>query len=226
MLGGSTPRAAYVISSSSFAIDSGRSYRSTKRSVCYAVSYTTTVVYGGPAQHPTLIVPSPRPEQHRPFVVVDGDRATWNVRFNDPHVSRLHAKLRRRDAAVWLEDLGSTGGTHVNGRRIAAGVRVLAGDELSFATVRCMLRPGADELAKDTQELPVAIDHSQAPILSDRQLEVLRLVHHGATNPEIASALGVAPRTVKAHEGIFSRLEVRNRTAAVVAAARLGLFDA
>jgi hypothetical protein len=48
---------------------------------------------------------------------------------DDPGLSRRHAVLRRRaDGAYAIEDLGSTNGTEVNGRQIAAGERVALGD--------------------------------------------------------------------------------------------------
>lgn len=48
---------------------------------------------------------------------------------NDPALSRRHAVLRRRpDGTYAIEDLGSTNGTEVNGRQIAAGEPVALGD--------------------------------------------------------------------------------------------------
>lgn len=47
----------------------------------------------------------------------------------DPGLSRRHALLRRRgDGTYAVEDLGSTNGTEVNGRQIAAGEPVTLGD--------------------------------------------------------------------------------------------------
>lgn len=47
----------------------------------------------------------------------------------DPALSRHHAVLRlRADGAYAIEDLGSTNGTEVNGRRIAAGEPIALGD--------------------------------------------------------------------------------------------------
>lgn len=47
----------------------------------------------------------------------------------DPALSRRHAVLRRQaDGAYAIEDLDSTNGTEVNGRRIAAGEPIALGD--------------------------------------------------------------------------------------------------
>jgi len=60
--------------------------------------------------------------------------------------------------------------------------------------------------------------------LSPRQIDVLRLLIQGATNKHICRELDLAESTVKTHlAAIFKRLDVSNRTQAVIAAARLGL---
>jgi LuxR family maltose regulon positive regulatory protein len=61
--------------------------------------------------------------------------------------------------------------------------------------------------------------------LSERELEVLRLMEQGASNQEIAENLLLALSTVKSHVGtILSKLGVSNRTQAVKRARTLGLF--
>ncbi len=63
-------------------------------------------------------------------------------------------------------------------------------------------------------------------VLSERELEVLRLIATGNTNQEIASQLFVATGTVKAHTAsIFRKLAVTNRTEAVARARQLGLLS-
>lgn len=54
-------------------------------------------------------------------------------------------------------------------------------------------------------------------ILSAREKDVARFLAHGASNKEIARALGVEVVTVKKHIGnIFHKLGARNRTQAAV----------
>jgi putative nucleotidyltransferase with HDIG domain len=55
-----------------------------------------------------------------------------------------------------------------------------------------------------------------APALSAREIEVLRLVAQGASNPEISKVLFISRRTVEHHvEHIMAKLGVTSRTAAV-----------
>ncbi|MFJ9605572.1 FHA domain-containing protein [Kitasatospora sp. NPDC101176] len=64
------------------------------------------------------------------------------LRLHDASVSRQHAELRHEGGGWVLYDLGSTNGTHVNGRRIAGGVRVRAGDQVRFGNLEFRLASG------------------------------------------------------------------------------------
>lgn len=60
--------------------------------------------------------------------------------------------------------------------------------------------------------------------LTDRQLDVLRLMLRGLPNKLICRELGLAEGTVKVHvSAVLRALGARNRTQAVIAAARIGL---
>jgi DNA-binding NarL/FixJ family response regulator len=60
--------------------------------------------------------------------------------------------------------------------------------------------------------------------LSQRELEVLKLMVEGKSNPEIAAELYLSPNTVKTHiRGIMNKLAVDDRVQAAVVALRTGL---
>lgn len=61
--------------------------------------------------------------------------------------------------------------------------------------------------------------------LTDREKEVLQHVAAGATNREVAAALGISENTVKFHmKNILDKLHLRNRAEVVAYAARKGLL--
>jgi two-component system nitrate/nitrite response regulator NarL len=65
-----------------------------------------------------------------------------------------------------------------------------------------------------------------APVLTPRELEVLRGFARGMSIPQLADELVVAPSTVKTHtQRMYEKLEVSDRAAAVAAGMRLGLLE-
>jgi two-component system response regulator DesR len=71
----------------------------------------------------------------------------------------------------------------------------------------------------------VPADERSAPLLSEREQEVLDLVAAGSTNREIADRLYLSPHTVKEHTStLYRKLGARNRADAVQRAQRLGLI--
>jgi DNA-binding NarL/FixJ family response regulator len=68
-------------------------------------------------------------------------------------------------------------------------------------------------------------EHTPRIALSDRELQVLRLIAKGLRNKEIGAALDIAEDTVKIHiKNIFGKLNVIDRTQAVVNASERGII--
>jgi DNA-binding NarL/FixJ family response regulator len=65
-----------------------------------------------------------------------------------------------------------------------------------------------------------------APMLSEREREVLDLIAAGSTNREIAEQLFLSPHTVKEHtSAVYRKLQARNRAEAVQRAQRIGFLS-
>jgi DNA-binding NarL/FixJ family response regulator len=61
--------------------------------------------------------------------------------------------------------------------------------------------------------------------LSDREVEVLRLVAAGSSNREVAEALVISPRTAEHHvQHIYAKIGVSTRAAAAMFAMQHGLL--
>ena len=85
-----------------------------------------------------------------------------------------------------------------------------------------MRRTVADEVAQSTTS-GGATRRGQTG-LTDRELEIVRLVASGQKNKEVSAALTISERTVKTHLGhLFEKLGVTSRTEAVKVATRRGL---
>ena len=63
-------------------------------------------------------------------------------------------------------------------------------------------------------------------LLTDHEIEIMRMVAEGATNREVGARMYISPDTVKAHlETIYRKLEVSDRAHAVAVAMRKGLLE-
>ncbi|MEM9454948.1 MAG: FHA domain-containing protein [Myxococcota bacterium] len=125
-------------------------------------------------------------------------------------VSREHAKIVMRDGqTATLVDLESRNGTFVNGERIDLMV-LEEGDELHLGPIASFqfVRRIEDELHRACSR----VARSRLDALTPREAQVAREVARGGSNKEIASRLGIKPRTVAAHlEHAFAKLDIGSR---------------
>ena len=104
--------------------------------------------------------------------------------------------------------------------RLAEAIRTVAGGGT-------LLQPAITErLLRAALSADTTFPSSERPeSLSEREVEVLRLMTGGLSNREIASSLHMAEGTVKNHtSNILGKLGVRDRTRAVLKALELGLI--
>ncbi|SEJ84170.1 regulatory protein, luxR family [Sphingobium sp. AP50] len=80
-------------------------------------------------------------------------------------------------------------------------------------------------IATDLHHLPDRQDRyaPEPPHLTPTQIKVMRCVHSGLLNKQIAYELGMAEATVKVHmTALMRKLNVRNRTQVAIAAGHFG----
>ncbi len=93
------------------------------------------------------------------------------------------------------------------------------GEALSVAALTAYLRQAFGTPSDHTAEL------AQGQLLTARESEILLLLAAGLTNPQIAERLVIGAGTVKSHTlSIYRKLDVANRTQAIVRAQALGLL--
>lgn len=155
--------------------------------------------------------------------VVDGAEATRLLRrrsdsppvlvlttFDDDEA--LSASLRAGASGFQLKDAA--------GEELMQAVRAVAAgdawlDPAVTGRVLAAYRDGASQPPAAAKEVET---------LTSREVEVLALIGRGATNEEIAEKLVIGEGTVKTHVGhIFTKLDLRDRAAAIVFAFDHGL---
>ncbi len=86
-----------------------------------------------------------------PSMVIGRDPAT-DVHLDNRALSRRHAQIEKRGAAIWVRDLGSQNGTYVNGDRIGEPRPLAGGDVIEVGRYRVLLE-GVEEARADTPVL-------------------------------------------------------------------------
>lgn len=121
---------------------------------------------------------------------------------------------------------------------LVAGAVGYVGKDETLERILSVLRAAADgdtvipprvggEILRRLRAQPARAEESEPePSLSERELEVLRLIVDGHDNAAIAEALIISPHTVKNHvASIFDKLGVANRLQASVQALRRGIVS-
>ena len=104
--------------------------------------------------------------------------------------------------------------------QLLAAVRTVAGGD-------ALLSPAITKrVIKQFTRIPQPAHPKQLDDLTDRELDVFRLIARGLTNAEIGQELYISDTTVKTHiTHILQKLDLRDRVQAVVLAYETGLFD-
>jgi DNA-binding CsgD family transcriptional regulator/tetratricopeptide (TPR) repeat protein len=131
----------------------------------------------------------------------------------------------RESYRVW-SDIGSPYETARARVLVARALREL-GDEDSARSELAVARGSFVEMgaAPSTYEVDRLLHRARPGGLTEREVEVLKLVAEGRSNPDIARALVLSPKTVERHlSNIFTKLAVPSRTAAAAYAHEHGLM--
>lgn len=168
----------------------------------------------------------------------DGEEMIEQVRLTAPAVVLLDVRMpkmdglaaltllrrERKDVAVIVLTTFDEEG--LLARSIRAEVSGYLLKDVSRETLLAAIRKAArGELLFQPDQLRRVLDQpvTSPMLLSVREIEVLGRVAQGERSKEIAAALNITERTVKAHlESVFLKLRVDSRAAAVAIAAQRG----
>jgi len=110
-----------------------------------------------------------------------------------------------------------------------AGVRFIADALLRVAAGERVFTPEQEKMALSELGRLARRARASAGVrasLTDREVEILEYVSHGLSVKQVATRLGLSPRTVETHIAkLYRKLGVRNRVQAVSKAAALGLIE-
>ena len=154
---------------------------------------------------------------------MNGVQATRRIRSSDPDVQVL--VLTTYDADEWVFDAirAGAGGYILKDtppEQLLSAIR-------DAAAGKTPVDPAvAGKLFKRVADKPVPQTDALVEPLSDRELEIVRLMAGGLTNAEIGAALFLSEGTIRNYiSTILGKLGVKDRTQAVVTAIRYGLID-
>jgi DNA-binding CsgD family transcriptional regulator len=131
----------------------------------------------------------------------------------------------RESGRLW-SDIGSPYEASRARVLVARALREL-GDEDSAAAELAVAGHGFADVgaAPGVKQVDKLLGRARPGGLTEREIEVLRLVAAGRSNPDIAHALVLSPKTVERHlSNIFTKLDVPSRTAAAAYAHEHGLM--
>jgi len=152
---------------------------------------------------------------------LDGIQATRQIKAAYPGITVLVLTAYDDDQFIFsLLEAGAAGYLlkNVRAHEIVEAVRsVYAGESVLHPAVARKV------LNRFTASPDKKLEQEPTQVLSQRELDVLRLAAKGLSNQEIANELYLSLRTVQAHLGhIFNKLGVGSRTEAVVRALKAG----
>ncbi|MBI3864320.1 MAG: FHA domain-containing protein [Planctomycetia bacterium] len=153
-------------------------------------------------------------------------------------ISRRHAELWSATNGIWLKDLGSRGGTLVNGLCLQRGdpVRIAIGDRIVLADVELVLTDYVSKLAEVMAEANISIGLAGVEVsskttlklksqhgdtmrlilsrLTPAELDIVLWMYRGYTSDaELGKTLFRSPNTVRTQvASIFDKLGVHSRT--------------
>ena len=146
---------------------------------------------------------------------IDGDEATARILAECPSTRVLVLTTYESDDSILTAIEAGASGYLLKAapqEELLAGIRSVARGEVALA-------PRIAALLVNRVQKPAVAS------LTARELEVLRLVAHGHSNPAIATELHLSAATVKTHLlHTFEKLEVNDRTRAVTKAMEMGLL--
>ncbi|TAI47335.1 FHA domain-containing protein [Flagellimonas allohymeniacidonis] len=82
-----------------------------------------------------------------------GRQSNNDIVLDDPTVTRQHAQLSFENGSFWIQDLGSTNKTYLNGKEVKTKSRLKDSDTVTISFYRITLKDGAKDLRKESSAI-------------------------------------------------------------------------
>lgn len=153
---------------------------------------------------------------------LDGIAATREITTRHPHVAVVVLTMSDDDETVFAAMRAGARGYLLKGAsqdEIRRAIQIVAGGGLLFGAAIAR-RVGEFFVSGPPTHLPAEL----FPQLTPREREVLDLLAAGRSNPQIAQALFLSPKTIRNNiSNIFAKLQVADRAEAIVRARDAGM---
>ena len=155
--------------------------------------------------------------------VINGIEATRQILSKLPHIGILMLTMFDDDESVFMAMRAGARGYIVKGADQAELMRAVQ----AVATGEALFSPSiATRLINFFKTPHTSLPINVFPELTERELEVLKLITTGMNNNEIARRLELSGKTVRNYiSNIFSKLQVADRAQAIVKAREAGLTE-
>ncbi|MFZ3062188.1 MAG: response regulator transcription factor [Actinomycetota bacterium] len=156
---------------------------------------------------------------------MNGLEATRQIKKENPHIGVLVLTIYEDDEYVFnVLKAGATGYLvkKAAGSELTNAIRAVHHGELllSPSIAKRLVDNYLQEPRKKEKEIKTFCNG-----LTNREIEILKLIAQGATNKEIAKKLYLSIKTIETHRtNIFRKLDIHDRTQAAVYAVRKGLI--
>ncbi len=153
--------------------------------------------------------------------LMDGLDATRRILHTSPHVRVLVLTMAADDESVFAALQAGARGYLLKGALKGDVLRAIRGVAAGDAIVGAAV---AQRLLQHFATLRPPLGVDAFPELTEREHQVLGLLAHNRSNPEIAERLGLSEKTVRNHvSNICTKLQVADRTQAIFRARDAGL---
>lgn len=154
---------------------------------------------------------------------LNGIRATEQILEKQPQTRIIMLTMLEDDASIFLAMRAGARGYLLKGadpQEVLSVIRAVAEGQALFGPA---IATRLMNYFKELSAKPI-VSGTPFPELTERELEVLRLISQGLNNQEIARKLFLSPKTIRNHiTNIFSKLQVADRAQAIVRAREAGL---